>query len=402
MLHTAASGFGPRSTIKPVTRTLISRRDLLVSSAALAACGSPKATTFPGYCFVANQESRSVAVVDLRRFRVRKQIALDAAPSLVLPHPSVPKVFVLAPNAGTVYEVEAATLSVSRRVRAGNQAIAMQVSPRKNALWVLYRDPAALVEIPLDSFRPGRRIRLESPPDAFDLTGAGSEQHRAAIASARDRNIEIVSLDSATVERTVSTAQDPSIVSFRMDGKQLIAGSRADRSLSIFDVSSGQTIVRLPLAVEPRTFCVSPDGGQLFVSGEGMDAVVIVFPYSTEIWQTVLAGRAPGAMAVTNAPSFLLVANPDTDSLTVLDFSTQKLVALVQVGQRPGQILLTPDADQQYALVLNEGSGDLAVIRTYSLRAPQLSAKARFKSAPVFTMIPVGERPVSAAVVTLT
>ena len=57
---------------------------------------------------------------------------------------------------------------------------------------------------------------------------------------------------------------------------------------------------------------------------------------------------------------------------------------------------------EQYALVLNEGSGDLAVIRTYSLSAPQLSAKARFKSAPVFTMIPVGERPVSAAVVTLT
>jgi YVTN family beta-propeller protein len=318
----------------------------------------------------------------------------------VLPHPTAPKVFVLAPDAGTVYEIEAATLAVSRRARAGNQAIGMQVSARKNALWVLYRDPAALVEIPFDSFRPGRRIRLASPPDAFDLTGDGSEQHRAAIASGRDRNIAIVSLDSGAVERTVSTAQEPTILCFRMDGRQLIAGSRADRSLSIFDASTGQTIVRLPLAVEPRTFCVSPEGGQLFISGDGMDAVVIVFPYSTEIWQTVLAGRAPGAMAVTNSPAFLLVANPQTDSLTVLDFTTQKLVAVVEVGTQPCQILLTPD--QQYALVLNEGSGDLAVVRTYSLRSPQLSAKARFKSAPVFTMIPVGEKPVSAAVVALT
>ena len=382
--------------------SLISRRDLLLSTAALAACGPPKATTFPGYCFVANQGSRSVAVVDLRRFHVRKQIPLDDAPSLVIRHPTQAKVYVLAPESGTVYEIESASLAVGRRVRAGSRAIGMQMSPRRDALWIAYRDPAALVEIPLDSLKPRRRVRLAAPPDAFTLTAAHSDQdqRRAAAASARDRSIAIVSLDSGAVERTVTLAEEPSLLYFRSDGKQLLAGSRTDRSLSIFDANTGQTVVRLPLSIEPRNFCVNPDGGQLFITGDGMDAVVIVFPYSTEVWQTVLAGRAPGAMAVTNSPPFLLVANPESDSLTVLDFVTQKLVAVVQVGQRPGAILLTP-GDQQYALVLNEQSGDLAVIRTYSLRAPQLSLKARFKSAPLFTMIPVGERPVSADVVTI-
>ena len=46
----------------------------------------------------------------------------------------------------------------------------MRISPRQDALWVLYRDPAALVEIPIDTFRPGRRIRLASPPEDFDLS----------------------------------------------------------------------------------------------------------------------------------------------------------------------------------------------------------------------------------------
>ncbi len=124
-------------------------------------------------------------------------------------------------------------------------------------------------------------------------------------------------------------------------------------------------MVRLPLPMEPRHFCVSSDGGELFLSGDGMDAVVIVFPYSTEIWQTVLAGRAPGVLALTESPSLLLVANPETNSLTVLDGS-QRLVALVEVGEQPSGLLLTPD--QQYVLVLNEKSGDLAVVRTYSLR----------------------------------
>ena len=391
----------PFRTSKYNKSVTLSRRDLLLSSAALAACGPPKATTFPGYCFVASQGSRSVAVVDLRRFRVRKQIPLDAAPTLVVRHPSVPKVYVLAADTGAVYEIEAASLGVSRRVRAGNQAIGMQMSPARDALWVAYRDPAALVEIPLNSFKPQRRVRLAGPPDAFTI-GDSRDPLRAAVAAAADRRVEIVSLDRAAVERTITTNQGPSVLYFRSDGKHLIAGSRSDRSLTIFDVASGGTVVRLPLALEPENFCVSPDGGQIFVSGSGMDAVAIVFPFSTEIWQTVLAGRAPGAMAVSGNPAqFLLVANPETDSLTVLDFASQKLVAVVQVGRRPGQILLTPDG-QQYALVLNQGSGDLAVIRTYSLRSPQLSAKARFKSAPLFTMIPVGENPVSADVVTLT
>jgi hypothetical protein len=82
----------------------ISRRTLLLSPAlALAACRKPKATRFLGYCFVANQDGRSVAVVDLSGFRVRKQIHLDAAPTVVLRHPEHPVVFVLAPQSGTVY-----------------------------------------------------------------------------------------------------------------------------------------------------------------------------------------------------------------------------------------------------------------------------------------------------------
>ena len=81
----------------------------------------------------------------------------------------------------------------------------------------------------------------------------------------------------------------------------------------------------------------------------------------------------------------------------MLDVETGKLVALVQVGREPRQIVITPD--NEYALVLNEKSGDMAVIRIFSLGGNQVGGDRvkRYKSAPLFTMIPVGERPVSAA-----
>ncbi|MFY9725162.1 MAG: hypothetical protein WB579_01310 [Bryobacteraceae bacterium] len=372
---------------------MISRRGLLMASAGVLACGRRKATAYPGYCFVANRQGRNVAVVDLSRFRVRKQIGLDAAPVAVIAHPKKPIAYALAPANGTLYELDAATLAVSRRMRAGSTAVEMRLAPDGKALWILYRDPPALVEAPLDSLKATRRIRLNSAAAGFDLSVDG----RAAAACRQDKTIVLAQLDAGRVERTIAWDAPPEFVRFRTDGKLLLAADAAGRSITFFEVASGKTLVRLPLPFEPRRYAITPDGGQVFLDGPGMDAVAIVFPFSTEVWQTVLAGRAPGAMAATDTPPFLLVANPETNSMTVLDLATQNLSAVVEVGAGPGAILTTPD--NQYALVLNELSGDMAVIRLDRLSASSSDRVLRFKSASLFTMIPVGDTPVSAAVV---
>lgn len=368
----------------------------MLSSAAAIGCGPKKATPYSGYCLVANQGAGSLAVIDLARFRHVRTVPLEAAPAQVVPHPAQPKAFVLAPSNGTVYEFDFASLSISRHTRAGTEATSMLLAPSLDALWVLTRNPAGLVEIPLDSFHARRHIRLAAAPDDFDLSADG----HAAVSSHEAGAIILAELGRSSVERTIATAAEPTGVRFRRDGKQVLAASRADRSLTLFDVPTGKTVVRLPLPLEPRRFCFNPDGGQLFLSGDGMDAVTIVYPYQGEVAETVLAGRAPAAMAVTTAsttaaPNYLLVTNPQTDTVTVIDIETRKLVTVVEVGHEPREILITPD--NQYALVLNEKSGDLAVIRLYSLNQP-LRAH-RYKSSSLFTLIPVGDKPVSAAVV---
>ncbi|HUB77685.1 MAG TPA: YncE family protein [Bryobacteraceae bacterium] len=386
-----------------MTRIPISRRAWLLISAGFIGCGRKKAPRMSGYCFVANQGGRSIAMVSLERFRVLHQIPLDAAPTTVLAHPRRPRVLALAPDAGIVYEVDGATVAVSRKVRTGNQAIAMQLSPAGDALWVLDRDPAELVELPLDSLRPRRRIRLASPPDAFDLVlHSRRNVPIAAVVSRQNRTVTLASLASGAIEHTIAAEDEPSLVTFQSDGAQVIAGSWQGRSASIFDTQTGKTVVRLPLPLAPRQFCSSGDGGQIFVTGDGMDAVVVVFPYETEIYQTILAGHAPGSMAVTPKdvkPSYLMLTNPESDGITVLDTDTYSLVASVEVGRGPCRILLTPDGE--YALVLNEDSGDIAVVRMLALSTTPNGAYRRFKPAPapIFTLIPVGDRPVSAAFV---
>jgi YVTN family beta-propeller protein len=117
-----------------------------------------------------------------------------------------------------------------------------------------------------------------------------------------------------------------------------------------------------------------------------------VYPYSTEVAQTILAGRAPGAMAVSGAPGdgYLFVTNPLSGDVTIVDIETARTIATLAVGADPGYIAVT--TDDQFALVLNRRSGNVAVIRIASV------IPRRTRSAPLFTLIPVGSRPVSAAV----
>ena len=383
----------------------ISRRELLASATLAAAavttgCGQPRAPRFFGYCFVANREGHSIGAIDLSHFRLRRQIALDAAPEQMLAHPKASKAYTLAPQNGTVYEIGADTQSITRRARGGNTAISMRLSRNGDALWVLYRDPASLVEIPFDSLRPARHIRLNASPDDFDLSTAADE---ACVVSRQERTLTIVSLAQQTAARTINAATEPSIARFRKDGKQIIAGSQADRSITIYDSALAKAVVRLPISVAPRHFCFDSEGGQLYVTGDGMDAVVTVYPYRTEVAETRLAGRAPGCMAVTDtSPSYLMLTNPEADGVTVLDVFSGRLTAVIGVGRGPCAIVITPD--QEYALVLNRLSGDVAVIWLRELAGNQVGGVRvkRYKTAPLFTMIPVGQGPVSAAVVKLT
>lgn len=366
---------------------LLTRRAWLAGTAALAGCAPRRSRGFPGYAFVANAGARSVSVVDLTSFTLAKQIGLDAAPGDVLSNLLRPSVYVLMPENGMVCDVDATKLTVVRKTRLGGSALAMRLAADGKSLWVL--QPRALVRLAGGGLRPAQTIPLPGAASDFDISSDG----RAAVGFAQERRLAVIRLDTGKIEHLVEAGSELTQIRFRGDGKQVLAGSRADRTLTIFDADSGRTTVRLPLPVEPANCCFNSDGGQMFLTGPGMDAVVIVFPYQTEVGETILAGRMPDGLAVSATPQYLFVTNPESGSVTVLDVDTRKLVGVVNVGQQPRHIVVTPD--NRYALVLNWQSGNMGVIRI----AAFTERRHRTDPAPLFTMVPVGAQPVAAAVV---
>jgi YVTN family beta-propeller protein len=373
----------------------VSRRAFL-AAAALAGCAR-KAQGFPGYAFVANPDRRSVSAVELRGFTFARQIAVDGSPRAVIAHPSRAAVLVLTPENGTLCEIDAVTLSVKRRAHPVQSAVTMRLAGDGNSLWLLGREPRALVRVPLDTLRPAGRISLPADPGDFELDRR-PEGRMAGVSFPNERRVGLFDLGAKSMAGAIAAGAQPRVAGFRSDGKHLLVASGADRTMTIVDVATRGTVVKLPLPLEPANFCVTPDGGQLFVTGSGMDAVVIVEPFQTQVGETILAGRAPANMAVSNAPSYLFVSNPGSGDVTVIDIETRKVVVVVHTGGEPRQILFTPD--NQYALVLNAQSADVAVIRISAFTSgPNADWAQRNKFGGLFTVVPVGGRAVAGAVV---
>jgi serine/threonine-protein kinase len=140
--------------------------------------------------------------------------------------------------------------------------------------------------------------------------------------------------------------------------------------------------------VRPENLTFNSDGGQLFVTGPGGDSVVILYPFGIpEVAETILVGHDPAMM--TASSNLLFITNPTSGDVSVLSIATHKMIAVMPVGTDPGQVLITPD--EQFALVLNRESGSVTVLNIDAIQP------GRNKSTALVTVIPVGSRPVSAA-----
>ena len=367
---------------------MFTRRAFVAGSITFAAgCGRKKGTGFPGYAFVANEEAGTVSAVDLTSFSVARHIRLDGYPSELIAHPTSPMLYGLTPGNGTVHEIDARELTVVRKRKVAASASGMRLTPDAAALWVLSPEAKRLIRLPLSGFNVDAHISLPLEPTDFDLSRYFA---KAAVSHGPEGALTLVDLDTRSAGAPHRIGKDAGVVRFRYDGRQVLVCSPSERLLSVIDTASRRLVVQLPLAIEPRHFCFKRDGGQLFVSGPGMDAIVVVYPYDTQVAETVLAGHAPGFMASSSQPEYLFVTNPQSGEVTILDIDAGRAIAVARVGSEPSFVEITPD--NQYALVLNRGSGDMAVIRMAAITAN------RTRTAPLFTMIPVGSRPVSAAV----
>ena len=357
---------------------MVTRR-VLLCAAALAGCARKLAPRYQGWLLVASEAEKGVAVADLAEFKRVLTIPLGEVPGQVLV--SKAGVFVTCPEGQALVRIDPVKLKVAGRVNLPGRIIRAELMGQSPVLAVLLDRPAALALVDLAS----GKIASKSPLPTQGTTLATSSGMVAV--GAGNQLIRFLPAMAGTTE----LGSRPGPMLFRSDGKTILVGLPETRELVTLDSASGGLLSRLTLSVAPRHFLFNPDGGQMFITGTGTDALIIANPYQNEVDQTISAGHEPAAMAVQAEQNVLLVSNPSSGNVTLLDIDTRRLAATVTVNGQPGEILVTPGGE--YALIVSQDSGEVSVIRLLTV----LDRKQRTK--PVFTVFPTGPKPRSAAIV---
>jgi len=367
----------------------MTRRDWLATALALfpSACARAKRTGYSGYALIATSGENALAVVDLTTFRLAKNVPLGAAPTAVIAGPSGES-YVLTPSSDSVHVIDR-NLSLTSSHRLGEGIVEIRLSPDGSTLIASARRSRELIQADTTTFKVIRRTKLEAEPVSFDLSQTGY----AAVSTGDHGTVELVQLANGQHSR-ISVGGLVGNVRFRGDGQILLVARPEERSILGIDVATQQVVAELPVAMQPDHLCFTFDQGQLFVTGQGMDGVAIVFPYNTmEVEQTILAGRHPGIMAASGPnPAYLFVASANGSDVSILNVDTRKLIGVVDVGGQTEFIAITPD--NRFALALNQTSGAMAVIHIPTIRMTRAK-----NGASLFTLVDVGAKPVHAAVV---
>lgn len=235
----------------------------------MAAACTRSQEAFRGYAFIANEEGGAIAAVDLGALAVARHIPLDGFPTEVTAAATRPSVYALTPANGSIHEIHIDNLRAEHKLTVASQAITLALSPDERSLYVLAREPRALISVGLDSFKIDWRLPLPDEPIGVAISPDG----KTAAVSTRQA-VQLVDLGARKLSPPLGRG-DYGPVRFLSDSKTLVAGNRGERLISAYSVASQRLITHLPISIQPDHFCFSRDGGQLFVTGEGMDAVVV-------------------------------------------------------------------------------------------------------------------------------
>ena len=117
------------------------------------------------------------------------------------------------------------------------------------------------------------------------------------------------------------------------------------------------------VAVDPsRKFAVTRPARGVYITNAGSKSVSVINPSTNTVVATVTVGRNPVHAAVTPNGASAYITNAGANTVSVINTLTNSLAATVTVGRFPVHAAITPDGSSVY--VTNSGSKSVSVIST--------------------------------------
>lgn len=139
----------------------------------------------------------------------------------------------------------------------------------------------------------------------------------------------------------------PVQVTDRTGALKALTANFSGASVSSIDLGSGKT-TDIAVGNNPGEVVVSADGRTAYAANQGSDTVSVIDVTSDKVTATVGVGRVPAGLALTPDGGTLWVANYTDGTVQPVDTGTLKAGTPIAVGSGPENMAITPDGRTLY------------------------------------------------------
>ena len=194
------------------------------------------------------------------------------------------------------------------------------------------------------------------------MASSPAPAQEAVVTTQLGNAVEIVDLASKTVLQSIPVPGAPAGIALSPDRRRAYVSRPEGHGVTVIDLDARKAIAEVSLPGGPLGIGVNPRSGEVYVA-DWYGARVFVLratPEGLSPEGEIATGQSPSGIAVTPDGATLLVANRESDSVSVIDIAARKETRRIGVGSHPFGLTLSPDGTR--AFTANVQSDDVSAI----------------------------------------
>src|SRR5213593_818353 len=289
------------------------------------------------------------------------------------------------------------------QVEVGDRLLGMAATPDGRYLLISNNGQGvqSLVLVDTSTHKVIQAIPYATPEALFLGVVVAPDGRRVYAAAGGNNKIRVYDFDGrALAERDPISLGDPKAriypagLAVSPDGTMLYAALNLENAVAFVETATGRVRTRVSLAPPARAddigalpYALALIGPKLYVSEWNGGGVTVIDTGQGTLLRRVPTGGHASGLASSPDGARLYVANATSDTVSVIDTSTDTVTATVDLspypgapmGSMPNAVAVSPDGKTLY--VANGGNNDVAVVDTGSLAIRGLIPTAWFPSA---------------------
>ena len=179
-------------------------------------------------------------------------------------------------------------------------------------------------------------------------------------------DICVINTSTNEVADTIGVDGIPEEIAINPDGKRIYVALNDIEAISVIDTATFEDIAMVPVEY-PQGVAVNPDGTKVYVANSSTydyykGNVSIIDTATNKVTAMVKVGNYPYGIVVSPDGTKVYVTNHRDNTVSAIDIATNSVTATVPVGNAPAGVAFNPDGTKVY--VVNSGSNTVSVIDT--------------------------------------